>query len=59
MIKSFWNYVTAFIWIITSISKSLVFVEIWLALTGVTNSQIAPFYALDGIFFPAHGRQLY
>ena len=35
------------------------FVEIWLALTGVTNSQIAPFYALDGIFFPAHGRQLY
>ena len=40
--------------IITSILKSLVIFVIWLALNGVIYSQIAPFFALNPIFFQAN-----
>ena len=40
--------------IITPILKSLVVPVIWLALIGVFHSQIAPFFALNRIFFPAN-----
>ena len=40
--------------IITPILKSLVVPVIWLALIGVFHSQIAPFFALTCIFFPAN-----
>ena len=40
--------------IITSILKSLVIFAIWLALNGVIYSQIAPFFALNPIFFQAN-----
>ena len=39
---------------ITPISKSLVVPVIWLALTDAIYSQIAPFFALNRIFFPAN-----
>ena len=40
--------------IITSILKSLVVPVIWLALIGAIYSRIAPFFALNRIFFPAN-----
>ena len=40
--------------IITSILKSPVVPVIWLALIGAIYSQIAPFFALNRIFFPAN-----
>ena len=40
--------------IITPILKSLVVPVIWLALIGMFHSQIAPFFALTCIFFPAN-----
>ena len=39
---------------ITSILKSLVVPVIWLALIGAIYSRIAPFFALNRIFFPAN-----
>ena len=39
---------------ITPIWKSLVVPVIWLALIGAIYSKIAPFFALNGIFFPAY-----
>ena len=44
-------YVTCFI---TPILKSLVVPVIWLALIGAIYSRIAPFFALNRIFFPAN-----
>ena len=44
-------YVTCFI---TPILKSLVVPVIWLALIGAIYSQIAPFFVLNHIFFPAN-----
>ena len=38
----------------TSILKSLVVPVIWLALIDATYSRIAPFFALNRIFFPAN-----
>ena len=40
--------------IITPILKSLVVPVIWLALIGAMYSWIAPFFALNLIFFPAN-----
>ena len=40
--------------LIISILRSLVILAIWLALTHVFCSQIAPFYTLNGIFLPAN-----
>ena len=40
--------------IITPILKSLVVPVIWLALIGAIYSRIAPFFALNRIFFPAN-----
>ena len=40
--------------IITPILKSLVVPVIWLALIGAIYSWIAPFFALNLIFFPAN-----
>ena len=40
--------------IITSILKSPVVPVIWLALIGAIYSQIAPFFALNRIFFPGN-----
>ena len=40
--------------IITPILKSLVVPVIWLVLIGAIYSQIAPFFALNCIFFPAN-----
>ena len=45
---------TNLLFFITPILKSLVVPIIWLALTGVIYSQIAPFFALNYIFFPAN-----
>ena len=39
---------------ITSILKSLVVPAIWLALISAIYSRIAPFHALNRIFFPAN-----
>ena len=39
---------------ITPILKSLVVPVIWLALIGAIYSRIAPFFALNRIFFPAN-----
>ena len=39
---------------ITSILKSMVVPVIWLALIGAIYSRIAPFFALNRIFFPAN-----
>ena len=44
---------TAIKLIITPILKSLVAPVIWLALTDAIYSRIAPFFALNRIFFPA------
>ena len=40
--------------IISPILKSLVVPVIWLALIGAIYSRIAPFFALNHIFFPAN-----
>ena len=45
---------TNLLFFITPIIKSLVVPRIWLALTDVIYSQIAPFFALNRIFFPAN-----
>ena len=45
---------TNLLFFITPILKSLVVPIIWLALTDVIYSQIAPFFALNRIFFPAN-----
>ena len=47
-----WHSVTLLF--ITSIFKSLVVLVIWLALIGAIYSRIAPFFALNCIFFPAN-----
>ena len=41
-------------WVITLTLKSLVVSVIWLALIGAIYSRIAPFFALNCIFFPAN-----
>ena len=47
-------FIRHFLRFITSILKSLVVLVIWLALIGAIYSQIAPFFALNRIFFPAN-----
>ena len=41
-------------WVITLTLKSLVVSVIWLALIGAIYSRVAPFFALNCIFFPAN-----
>ena len=41
-------------WVITLILKSLVVSVLWLALIGAIYSRVAPFFALNCIFFPAN-----
>ena len=45
---------TEFLIFITPILKSLVVPVIWLALIGAIYSRVAPFFALNRIFFPAN-----